>query len=289
MSNDSLYRNKLRLVYKAESLDHAIVFIPGFLNERQNERDWDYVGGKVRKAGFDGSIYYLEWNAPKVDFVINALGKVAVIAKYAPVPLRFLSWPILAVTYGAKWISYKHTARRIATDIQLLDSLVGLTEKRLTFIGHSLGVSLLFSFLSHPRRRERLLRSKEVVDILLLGGAHSVKARWDRIRIVPSGSFINFYSTRDLVLKYLYPIGRQLYPTGSIIDFSKPCGSAPIDKEIPQESVEVPTSLVDYDLNWWNERGELLLFKSGHGLWIENLDRIVRFQSGSADPGPDCL
>ncbi len=128
--------------------DEALVFINGFLSEGETQ-PWKnrLLWETLRRAGWQGSLYYLWWDASNP-------------ASLTLSPLK------LGVGLLAHWEAHKAKAKKVGLDYAY-PLLSGLPEKKITLMGFSLGARVAYYIMrGWPQTANRRLK-----DVILLSGA----------------------------------------------------------------------------------------------------------------------
>lgn len=195
MDEPKLYR--IEAPFEQDS-SKALVFIPGLGTEEKR------VGGKhteaIADSGWDGEIYYLWWDSSNSAAIWRSVLQAGI-----GLPLKLRRIRKAAKKSGRKYLP------------DMLQSKV--PGKRITFVGHSMGVYLLYKLFKKPSEYPL---SNPVDDVIALGGAVSKKKKkWNRTQF---RSFINVYSEHDGQLKVWKKLGRP----ASLKFPESACGMRPV-------------------------------------------------------------
>ncbi len=197
---EEVVHRKPRLISIEPSLgwDEALVFINGFLSEGETQpRKKRLLWETLRRAGWQGSLYYLWWDAS------------------TPMSLT-LSTLKLGVGLLAHWEAHKAKAKKVGLDYAY-PLLSGLPEKQITLMGFSLGARVAYYIMrGWPQTANRRLK-----DVILLSGAVRRQAdkNWSLHVENITGKLVNIYNEDDWVLAYLFKV-----PSLN----RSPCGIKPI-------------------------------------------------------------
>ncbi len=183
--------------------DEALVFINGFLSESETQ-PWKnrLLWETIRGAGWQGSLYYLWWDASN------------------PMSLT-LSTLKLGVGLLAHWEAHKAKAKKVGLDYAY-PLLSSLPEKQITLMGFSLGARVAYYIMRGWPSHCRSLK-----DVLLLSGAvrRGADKNWSLHIENITGKLVNIYNEDDLVLAYLFKV-----PSLN----RSPCGIKPIKEFHPR-------------------------------------------------------
>ena len=184
--------------------DEALVFINGFLSEGETQ-PWKkrLLWETLRRAGWQGSLYYLWWDAS------------------TPMSLT-LSTLKLGVGLLAHWEAHKAKAKQVGLDYAY-PLLSALSEKQITLMGFSLGARVAYYIMrGWPQTANRRLK-----DVILLSGAVRRQAdkNWSLHVENITGKLVNIYNEDDWVLAYLFKV-----PSLN----RSPCGIKPIREFHPR-------------------------------------------------------
>jgi len=180
----------------------AIVIVTGFLTENATKpyhhRPWIKI---LRKAGWDGSVYYFWWDSSNKSNSNSVLWQG---------PGYFNYWE-------------KHKRRAKYSGRYYLEKLISknLNEDSVSLIGHSLGARVLFFGLRDWSSSSRL----KPESVFLLGGAVPKNRKWFQVAKKLKGRLFNIYNDEDKVLKIEYRI------SSFGLD---PCGLRPITQKHPR-------------------------------------------------------
>ncbi len=184
--------------------DEALVFINGFLSEGETQ-PWKnrLLWETIRRAGWQGSLYYLWWDASNLMSLT-------------------LSTLKLGVGLLAHWEAHKAKAKKVGLDYAY-PLLSSLPEKQITLMGFSLGARVAYYIMrGWPQTSDRHLK-----DVILLSGAVRRQAdkNWSLHIENITGKLVNIYNEDDLVLAYLF----------KVLSLNRsPCGIKPIKEFHPR-------------------------------------------------------
>lgn len=193
---------------------HVAICVSGWLSQGD---DFATSWNAMSETWPHGQHYALRWESKHLHalgtLLATAAGKnvaKAALSTWAKRASRAaantLTWP-LAVVQSMDLIDnpwHVAAARAKLAGIELGKSLrEGAVGRRpVSLYGFSLGARLIFHALEELRRTNSI----GIIDhVVLMGGAvTAAEARWDEIRKVASGRFVNAYCETDWVLAYLY-------------------------------------------------------------------------------------
>ncbi|MFT0787634.1 DUF726 domain-containing protein [Synechococcus sp. H55.10] len=163
--------------------DEALVFINGFLSEGETQ-PWEkrLLWETLRRAGWQGSLYYLWWDASNP-------------ASLTLSPLK------LGVGLLAHWEAHKAKAKEVGLKYAYR-LLSALSERQITLMGFSLGARVAYYIMrGWPQTADRRLK-----DVILLSGAVRRQAdkNWSLHVENITGKLVNIYNEDDWVLAYVF-------------------------------------------------------------------------------------
>ncbi|MFT0812247.1 DUF726 domain-containing protein [Synechococcus sp. OH20] len=184
--------------------DEALVFINGFLSEGETQ-PWEkrLLWETLRRAGWQGSLYYLWWDASNP-------------ASLTLSPLK------LGVGLLAHWEAHKAKAKEVGLKYAYR-LLSALSERQITLMGFSLGARVAYYIMrGWPQTADRRLK-----DVILLSGAVRRQAdkNWSLHIENITGKLVNIYNEDDWVLAYVFKV-----PSLN----RSPCGIKPIKEFHPR-------------------------------------------------------
>ncbi|MFS8909153.1 DUF726 domain-containing protein [Synechococcus sp. OH2] len=225
--------------------DEALVFINGFLSEGETQpSEKRLLWETLRRAGWQGSLYYLWWDAS------NA-------ASLTLSPLK------LGVGLLAHWEAHKAKAKEVGLKYAY-PLLSALPERQITLMGFSLGARVAYYIMrGWPQSADRRLK-----DVILLGGAVRRQAdkNWSLHVENITGKLVNIYNEDDWVLAYVFkvpslnrsPCGikpiREFHPRIENLNATHLIGSGEHSYEAYLPHLEF---LLDQKLDWKSRRNRL--------------------------------
>lgn len=212
------------------SWDEALVFINGFLSEGETQ-PWKkrLLWETLRRAGWQGSLYYLWWDASNP-------------ASLTLSPLK------LGVGLLAHWEAHKAKAKEVGLKYAY-PLLSALPERQITLMGFSLGARVAYYIMrGWPQTADRRLK-----DVILLSGAVRRQAdkNWSLHVENITGKLVNIYNEDDWVLAYVSPCGikpiREFHPRIENLNATHLIGSGEHSYEAYLPHLEF---LLDQKLDW---------------------------------------
>ncbi|MFS8885054.1 DUF726 domain-containing protein [Synechococcus sp. H70.2] len=225
--------------------DEALVFINGFLSEGETQ-PWKkrLLWETLRRAGWQGSLYYLWWDASNP-------------ASLTLSPLK------LGVGLLAHWEAHKAKAKEVGLKYAY-PLLSALPERQITLMGFSLGARVAYYIMrGWPQTADRRLK-----DVILLSGAVRRQAdkNWSLHVENITGKLVNIYNEDDWVLAYVFkvpslnrsPCGikpiREFHPRIENLNATHLIGSGEHSYEAYLPHLEF---LLDQKLDWKSRRNRL--------------------------------
>lgn len=208
----------LTKISETQGIDEAIIVIKGYLSDNTDSEEVfdDYVG-RLRNAGWQGSIYHLWWDASNEGGLVQSVSSAPLLGVVgAGMP------PIIVVgLLGARWhwAKVKDRAKRTGRDHALSLIKSEITESKVSLLGHSLGARVAYYLM-----RTAVCESFTFENVYLLGGAvrRDSSKEWGYVAGAVSGSLVNVHNKKDKILSKFYRAAELR---------QNPCGRKPIKRE----------------------------------------------------------
>lgn len=211
----------LRKISETQGIDEAIIVIKGYLSDKTDSEEVsdDYVG-RLRNAGWQGSIYHLWWDASNKGGLAQSVGGGPVLGAITTgMPPIFITGLI-----GARWhwAKVKDRAKRTGRDYALNLIKSQVTESKVSLLGHSLGARVAYYLM-----RTAVAESFTFENVYLLGGAvrRDSSKEWGYVVGAVSGALVNVHNKKDKILSTFYRAAELR---------QNPCGRKPIKQEHPR-------------------------------------------------------
>ena len=198
---------RLRKVRSGNSLN--VIVINGFLSEKNtditdwlNVLDWDFQSTTV---------HHYDWDACNSKKILKTVGtgNLGLRSSISTTAMRitktvspYLTAGIVGTTAAVGFYEWRKAMKNAKLAGERLAKHIDKQEGRFILLGHSLGSRVIFHCLQSQQTRNK------VMGAMLFGGAVGKENSWGHILQKHSKiSIFNCYSTNDLVLKTLYPVG----------------------------------------------------------------------------------
>ena len=199
-------------------IDEAIIVIKGYLSDEtySEEVSDDYVG-RLRDAGWRGSIYHLWWDASNEGGLAQTVagGPLLGVIGYGMHPI------LITGLIGARWhwAKVKDRAKTTGRDYALDIIKSEVTESKISLLGHSLGARVAYYLM-----RTAVGESFTFENVYLLGGAvrRDSSKEWGYVVGAVSGVLVNVHNKKDKILSSFYRAAELR---------QNPCGRKPIKRE----------------------------------------------------------
>ena len=199
----------LAKIVEKPSLD-MLVTISGWLSQNDcPKRSWDYL----LSATSTSEIYNLMWESSSIEMLALKLVKpgIKIASDAITKNLRELLMSVTRLIMNNPFKEARANAKCAGLQLANLIAKNDYCQSRpISLIGFSLGCRIIYKCL-----KELSNKKVYVHNVFLLGGAVNGKlGKWEKCKGAVLGRFVNVYSEKDYILKFLYPILTFEMPLG---------------------------------------------------------------------------